>query len=95
MDIVKIISDELGIKPSQTQSAIALLDEGNTVPFIARYRKEATGALDDGQLRLLEEKLAVEQISNLVGYSSASYFSSAFKQKYNLSPKQYQTQKLK
>ena len=58
MDIVKIISDELGIKPSQAQSAIALLDEGNTVPFIARYRKEATGALDDGQLRLLEEKLA-------------------------------------
>jgi AraC-like DNA-binding protein len=42
---------------------------------------------------LLEEKLAVEQISALVGYSSASYFSSAFKQKYGLSPKQYQNRK--
>ncbi len=58
MDIIKIISDELNIKQSQVQSAVNLLDEGNTVPFIARYRKEATGALDDTQLRLLEEKLA-------------------------------------
>src|SRR5205085_10562802 len=49
---------ELAAKPAQVAAAIALLDEGATVPFIARYRKEATGGLDDTQLRLLEERLA-------------------------------------
>ncbi|MFP5392399.1 MAG: Tex family protein [Gammaproteobacteria bacterium] len=48
---------ELSAKPQQVAAAIALLDEGATVPFIARYRKEATGGLDDTQLRLLEERL--------------------------------------
>ena len=48
---------ELAAKPVQVAAAIALLDEGATVPFIARYRKEATGGLDDIQLRLLEERL--------------------------------------
>ncbi|MFD2365009.1 Tex family protein [Pseudoduganella sp. GCM10020061] len=48
---------ELSAKPAQVAAAIALLDEGATVPFIARYRKEATGGLDDTQLRLLEERL--------------------------------------
>src|SRR6185436_18788869 len=48
---------ELVAKPAQVAAAIALLDEGATVPFIARYRKEATGGLDDIQLRLLEERL--------------------------------------
>src|SRR3954452_6908434 len=48
---------ELAAKPSQVAAAITLLDEGATVPFIARYRKEATGGLDDIQLRLLEERL--------------------------------------
>ncbi|GAB3546239.1 Tex family protein [Noviherbaspirillum agri] len=48
---------ELAAKPAQVAAAIALLDEGATVPFIARYRKEATGGLDDTQLRLLEERL--------------------------------------
>ena len=48
---------ELAAKPAQVSAAIALLDEGATVPFIARYRKEATGGLDDIQLRLLEERL--------------------------------------
>ena len=48
---------ELAAKPAQVASAVALLDEGATVPFIARYRKEATGGLDDIQLRLLEERL--------------------------------------
>ena len=47
----------LSAKPAQVAAAIALLDEGATVPFIARYRKEATGGLDDIQLRLLEERL--------------------------------------
>ncbi len=51
------LSKELAAKPAQVTSAIALLDEGATVPFIARYRKEATGGLDDIQLRLLEERL--------------------------------------
>ncbi len=51
------LSLELAAKPAQVAAAIALLDEGATVPFIARYRKEATGGLDDMQLRLLEERL--------------------------------------
>ncbi|OHC64670.1 MAG: RNA-binding transcriptional accessory protein [Rhodocyclales bacterium GWA2_65_20] len=51
------IADELGVKTAQVAAAVQLLDEGATVPFIARYRKEATGELDDIQLRLLEERL--------------------------------------
>ena len=51
------IADELSVKESQIQSAIQLLDEGATVPFVARYRKEVTGGLDDTQLRTLEERL--------------------------------------
>ncbi len=57
MDMIKIISEELSISPKQVESAVKLLDEGNTVPFIARYRKEATGSLDDTQLRDLEDRL--------------------------------------
>ncbi len=52
------IADELSVRESQVASAIKLLDEGSTVPFIARYRKEATGGLDDTQLRTLEERLS-------------------------------------
>jgi len=55
--ITQKIAGELNIKPSQVNSAIALLDEGSTVPFISRYRKEATGGLDDLQLRDLELRL--------------------------------------
>jgi uncharacterized protein len=51
------LAQELSAKPVQVAAAVALLDEGATVPFIARYRKEATGGLDDIQLRLLEERL--------------------------------------
>jgi uncharacterized protein len=51
------LADELGVGEAQVGAAVRLLDEGATVPFIARYRKEATGSLDDGQLRLLEERL--------------------------------------
>ena len=51
------IASELGVRPAQVNAAIALLDEGATVPFIARYRKEVTGELDDTQLRNLEERL--------------------------------------
>jgi uncharacterized protein len=55
--ITQRLSLELAAQPAQVAAAIALLDEGATVPFIARYRKEATGGLDDIQLRLLEERL--------------------------------------
>ena len=51
------IAEELSVLPSQVDAAIKLLDEGATVPFIARYRKEATGALDDTQMRQLSERL--------------------------------------
>lgn len=57
MDIIKKISDELGIKVSQVEATIKLIDEGNTIPFIARYRKEVTGALNDEILRNLDERL--------------------------------------
>lgn len=55
--INKRIAEELGVRPQQVAAAVALLDEGSTVPFIARYRKEVTGSLDDTQLRHLEERL--------------------------------------
>lgn len=51
------LADEIGCKAGQVNTAVQLLDEGSTVPFIARYRKEATGGLDDSQLRKLEERL--------------------------------------
>jgi uncharacterized protein len=51
------IAEELGVREQQVTAAISLLDGGATVPFVARYRKEATGALDDAQLRMLEERL--------------------------------------
>lgn len=57
MDIVKVISQELNIKTWQTEAVIRLIDEGNTIPFIARYRKEATGALNDEVLRQFHERL--------------------------------------
>ena len=52
-----IIGSELNVKPKQVQAAVELLDEGNTVPFIARYRKEVTGELQDEQLRTIEERI--------------------------------------
>ena len=55
--IIKVISVELGVGAHQVAAAVALLDEGSTVPFIARYRKEATGNLDDTHLRNLDERL--------------------------------------
>jgi len=55
--IARTIATEIGAQPNQAAAAIALLDEGSTVPFIARYRKEATGGLDDTQLRNLEVRL--------------------------------------
>lgn len=57
MDILKKLREEFGIKASQAENTVRLLDEGNTVPFIARYRKEMTGSLDDQVIRQLSERL--------------------------------------
>lgn len=58
MNITEQLANELKIKRTQVEAVITLIDAGNTIPFIARYRKEATGGLDDGQLRALDERLA-------------------------------------
>ena len=57
MDIIQIITEELKVKRHQVEAAVRLLDEGNTIPFISRYRKEVTGSLNDEQLRTLDERL--------------------------------------
>ncbi|MCR5154520.1 MAG: RNA-binding transcriptional accessory protein [Lachnospiraceae bacterium] len=57
MDILKQLTSELGVRYEQVAAAVKLIDEGNTIPFIARYRKEATGALNDEVLRNLDERL--------------------------------------
>ncbi|MBP3307354.1 MAG: RNA-binding transcriptional accessory protein, partial [Anaerotignum sp.] len=74
MDILKKLQEELGIKASQVENTVKLLDEGNTVPFIARYRKEMTGSLDDQIIRQLSERLTAlrnleekrEQVKNAI-----------------------------
>ena len=58
MDIIATLAEELGLKPEAVAAAVQLIDEGNTIPFIARYRKEATGGMDDVALRTLDERLA-------------------------------------
>ena len=57
MDINQKLTEELGVKKWQVEAAVKLIDEGNTIPFISRYRKEATGSLNDEQLRKLHERL--------------------------------------
>ncbi len=57
MDIIKALQEELSIARGQVEAAVKLIDEGNTIPFIARYRKEATGSLNDEVLRNLDERL--------------------------------------
>ena len=57
MDILHVITQELGVEKWQVEAAVKLIDEGNTIPFISRYRKEATGTLNDEQLRNLNERL--------------------------------------
>ena len=74
MDIFKKLQEELNIKASQVENTVKLLDEGNTVPFIARYRKEMTGSLDDQLIRQLSERLTAlrnleekrEQVKNAI-----------------------------
>ena len=55
--IIQTLAHELGVTEQQVRTTVDLLDQGNTVPFIARYRKEMTGGLDDAQLRTLSERL--------------------------------------
>ena len=57
MDIIGTLAKELEVGRGQVEAAVKLIDEGNTIPFIARYRKEATGALNDEVLRNLDERL--------------------------------------
>ncbi len=57
MDIIQKLASELSIRPAQAEAAVKLIDEGNTIPFIARYRKEVTGSLNDEVLRNLDERL--------------------------------------
>ncbi len=74
MDILKILADEFKIRLNQVENTVKLIDEGNTIPFIARYRKEMTGSLDDVVLRELNDRLAYlrnledkrEQVRNLI-----------------------------
>ena len=58
MDLIATLAEELGLRPEAVDAAVKLIDEGNTIPFIARYRKEATGGMDDVALRALDERLA-------------------------------------
>ncbi len=57
MNYSETIASQLNVKPSQVEAAIRLLDEGDTVPFIARYRKEMTGTLDDEQVRIVSDEV--------------------------------------
>ena len=57
MDIIQVITRELKVEKWQVEAAVKLIDEGCTIPFISRYRKEATGSLNDEQLRTLHERL--------------------------------------
>ena len=57
MDIIQILAGELKVRPAQVEAAVTLIDQGNTIPFIARYRKEVTGSLNDEVLRNLSERL--------------------------------------
>ena len=74
MDILKTLATEFGIKEEQVKETVALIDEGNTIPFISRYRKEVTGGLDDATLRDLNDRLNYlrkmderrEEISSLI-----------------------------
>ena len=59
MDIIKTLTEEFSLKPFQVENTVKLIDDRNTIPFIARYRKEATDSLDDQVLRSLYERLTL------------------------------------
>ena len=65
MDIIKKLAEELNLREEQVKNTVALIDDGNTIPFIARYRKESTGSLDDTVLRNLFDRLTY--LRNLEG----------------------------
>ena len=73
-NIAEILSAELGQKLQYVENVIALIDEGNTIPFIARYRKEMHGAMDDTALRTLETRLGYLRNSFSLFYSNCSSF---------------------
>ena len=73
MDINQKITEELGVKKWQVDAAVTLIDEGNTIPFIARYRKEATGTLDDEQLRSFMRGLHIFEIWKKKGTGSCKH----------------------
>ena len=74
MDIIKTLAEEFKIRVEQVEKTVALIDDGNTIPFIARYRKEETGSLDDNLLRDLDDRLTYlrniekrkEEVKNLI-----------------------------
>lgn len=74
MDILNQLAEEFGIRNTQVENTVKLIDDGNTIPFISRYRKEATGGLDDQLLRELSERLTYlrnlesrkEEVRNLI-----------------------------
>ena len=74
MTIIETLAKELNLTADQVEKTVALIDEGNTIPFIARYRKEVTGSLDDSILRTLDERLTAlrnlekrkEEVKNLI-----------------------------
>ena len=73
MDILQKLTDEFSLKPWQVENTVKLIDDGNTIPFIARYRKEVTGSLDDQLLRNLSERLTYlrnmeEQKDKIISY---------------------------
>lgn len=71
LDMFSIVAKELGVKAKQVEAAVDLLDQGNTVPFIARYRKEVTGELQDEQLRTIEER--IQYLRNLEKTAGGSH----------------------
>ena len=72
MNITKIIAEELKVKESQVEATVKLIDDGNTIPFIARYRKEVTGGLSDETLREIGERL--NYLRNLETRKQEIYF---------------------
>ena len=96
MDIIKTLCDELNIRKEQAENTIKLLDEGNTIAFIARYRKEVTGSLDDKTLRAFFDRLTYlrsfverkEEINvfhlSIKGYFFANFVGNHMKNKMDL-----------
>ena len=85
MDIIKTLTEEFSLKPFQVENTVKLIDDGNTIPFIARYRKKATGSLDDQVLRSLYERLTCSStgIPTHDIYSDRNFFITYANSKFN------------